>query len=353
VQPVTPGVAPLPLDRPLSPAQPVTPGVAPLPLDRPQPPVQPVTPGVAPLPADRPLSPVTPVQPVTPGVAPQPLDRPLSPAQPVTPGVAPLPLDRPLSPAQPVTPPGAGPETDPNRAPVLTPLPPSTPRLAPTPQGGVAPNRDSEFVPAPIQPVGGPAPIQPMQQPERLAPVPIGAAAQTETPPVVVLTPAGQPPLTPESRSYDEKMHMVKQGEDYRALSQQFYNSDRFAAALREYNRTRNPQATDNLRAGNEPLPNETILVPPIHVLEPRDGLAAAAKPLTPAAVAQPGMPYPTYRVSGDNENLRVVALRALNNGDRWMEIKQLNAFVNPEQPVPTGTVLRLPPDATVPAENR
>jgi hypothetical protein len=42
------------------------------------------------------------------------------------------------------------------------------------------------------------------------------------------------------------------------------------------------------------------------------------------------------------------LAQQTLGSGLRWQEIHDLNPSVNPMQPIPAGTVLRMPPNAKV-----
>ena len=52
------------------------------------------------------------------------------------------------------------------------------------------------------------------------------------------------------------------------------------------------------------------------------------------------------YEVQGANETLWEIAKKQLGGGQRWMEISRLNPDLDAKQPVPAGTVLRMPSDA-------
>ena len=62
---------------------------------------------------------------------------------------------------------------------------------------------------------------------------------------------------------------------------------------------------------------------------------------------------FPTYRVTRPGTFVYQVARETLNNGERWGDIYHLNTNITPERPLPLNAVLRLPPDARVPNENR
>jgi len=73
----------------------------------------------------------------------------------------------------------------------------------------------------------------------------------------------------------------------------------------------------------------------------PAPGVAVAPPP---AAGCQAPAPPHTYQVqSKDGEMMYRIAELQLGNGNRWMEIRDLNPSWRPDQPVPAGTVLLLP----------
>jgi nucleoid-associated protein YgaU len=49
------------------------------------------------------------------------------------------------------------------------------------------------------------------------------------------------------------------------------------------------------------------------------------------------------YQVASGGEMLLSIAERTLGNRDRWSEIYRLNPQVQPQYPIPAGTVLRMP----------
>ncbi len=64
--------------------------------------------------------------------------------------------------------------------------------------------------------------------------------------------------------------------------------------------------------------------------------------PLAPA----PG-PVQIYRVHGA-ETLRDIARRTLGSSDRWSDLHKLNPTLNPDEPLSSGTIVRLPGDACI-----
>jgi hypothetical protein len=287
-----------------------------------------------------PVAPVAPTPEVKPIPAPVPGNPGPPPVQPVVPGMPEVnPALQPLQPIQEQKPPAppvpAVPE--PNPPPVLKPLQPVILEGKPL----------TPITPEARPPVEGNPPAAPMP--------PVGAAPGAVTPVVSVPLPAAPlrplPPQTPQVNSYDEVVYFWKVGDTYGSVSAARYGTDKQAAALQEWNRM-HPNATDNVRQGGLPNPGEKIYLPPVHKLEGREG-AFVATPLVPGP--GPGGPSPApqnYRVVA-NENLLEVARRVFGNSDRWGDIRQLNPQVRADQPIPIGTILHLPADARVPAENR
>lgn len=138
-----------------------------------------------------------------------------------------------------------------------------------------------------------------------------------------------------------------KAGDTYESISREFYNDVRFAAALRAYNR-------------NKPLQGAgPIDVPPLHVIKrymPGGGMGA-----TPVSRPAPG-PDPgwapavsptrgdkTFRVPSGGMSMRGVARLLLGSEQRWQEVYDRNPHLRPDEILPAGTELRLPPDARLP----
>jgi hypothetical protein len=203
---------------------------------------------------------------------------------------------------------------------------------------------------------GPPPPAAPA--PARALP-PVGAVPAATSPPLVAPSPApvSRPPA-PQVESFDEETYSCRPGDTFESVTRAKYQSPKYAQALLLYNRA-HPVAGDSFQGGVTTLRiGQAIYLPPAAILEKRFG-DAIQNPVQPAASPErPSYSSPAppaagaYRVGGGGEYLRAVAMRALADSERWQEILRLNPSVNPAYPVPPGTVLRLPPDARVPAEN-
>lgn len=219
--------------------------------------------------------------------------------------------------------------------------------------------------------------------------LPVGAPATAVSPPIVVPGPGGGSvpkstptvPTIPQVESFDEETYACKAGDSFAAISKQKYLTECYAQALLVYNRN-HPQASDGVRQEPPLLSAGTpIFIPPVSILEKRyanliPNLSPIARP-TPPPLAQPvsrekptpltpsvppggggpggiAVTTPQYRVTGKNEMMWEIARKTLGQGERWQEIARLNAGSGwkAEFPIPVGAVLRLPPDAKVPAEN-
>jgi hypothetical protein len=175
------------------------------------------------------------------------------------------------------------------------------------------------------------------------------------------------PAAAPVKRdSFDEDWHTPRPGEglDYVAISREYYKTADYARALESYNRGR--------RDG-------IIRVPPTWVLEERFGGLIQKGDPPPAADARPtgnatlgaGTPTPAIATSGRRpappsvggastppiatsqdeykvtapagETIREIAQKVLGNANAWRRVWDLNQDVDPTQPIPAGTTLRLP----------
>jgi hypothetical protein len=166
--------------------------------------------------------------------------------------------------------------------------------------------------------------------------------------------------------SYDEETYTARPTDNFRTISQAYFQDQRYAQALWQFNRD-HPLATDQMRQGMDALPTGTnIYIPPLRILqkyysqaigepgpaqsEARGSFGSPPSLVTPAsAVAPVSQPrQPTYQVQGSGEMFRDIARKTLNDPDRWAEIYQLNRNYDPSQPVPAGTELHLPGGARV-----
>ncbi|MDY3555788.1 hypothetical protein R5W24_004934 [Gemmata sp. JC717] len=186
-----------------------------------------------------------------------------------------------------------------------------------------------------------PAPASP--QPGNTIPF-VKAAGTTEVKPTV-------PERAPKT-SYDVDIYHVKDGDTYESISQEWYNSKKYATALRSYNQSQSLQG------------GRYVNVPPKYVLErqfptvtggtngtraapPVDGAnwsAPATKP--PAGTSGRGV----YVVPRGGRTLQQIAYETMGDFQRWREISARNDHIpNTNQPLAEGTELKLPPDAKLP----
>jgi nucleoid-associated protein YgaU len=200
------------------------------------------------------------------------------------------------------------------------------------------------------------------------------------------------------------KVGTAPEDQSLAALSKHFYFTDRYAAALLQYNRDHH--LGDDALKRNPPVltPGTTIWVPQLEALKgrysnlegasvPSGGVAVpvvsaegqqrpapvvpgSPGPASPAAVpvvsgppadptpvpvaTPPGTAAPVvaaspaataakwYTVRPEGQYYSQIARETLGDGGRWADIYHLNPAIAPEQPIPGGTRIRLPADAKV-----
>lgn len=206
---------------------------------------------------------------------------------------------------------------------------------------------------------GGPAP--PPAVPPHGNPLAQPSASQSLVPPPPsIVRPAVGGSV--EVIQYDETRHRCMANDTFESISKSYYGDERYAQALKLFNRN-HALATDAMR-GDQPLQaGNAVYIPPADVLNRRypssiPGLTPLGKS-TSAATSGGTFPFKssppaagglkTYKVQAPaGEKMYEIAIRTLGNGDRWMEINQLNPGWRTELPIPQGTELRLPADAKV-----
>ncbi len=77
---------------------------------------------------------------------------------------------------------------------------------------------------------------------------------------------------------------------------------------------------------------------------------SAKAQPGEPPLAPAPG-PVQLYHVHG-KETLQEIARRTLGTGERWVDLHKLNPTLKPDEPLPSGTTVRLPADACVQSDD-
>lgn len=246
------------------------------------------------------------------------------------------------------------------------------PRFAPPPTGGnTASIPEHSAAPAAIAGTGTPAnpPV---------APVPLAAPPTVASPPIPVSgPPAGAPAaavvrppvfVDPRVESFDEETYVCKPSDTFQSICKDKYMTDKYANALLTFNRA-HPLAADGIR--NEPpvlKAGQPVYIPPMEILEKRYAslipdlaprAASEARPAVPAMSAPTLVPAPvpvagaamppsggqSYTVRERPETFYEIAQKQFGRAERWGAIWELNRseFPNPNQPLPLGTVVRLP----------
>jgi hypothetical protein len=208
-----------------------------------------------------------------------------------------------------------------------------------------------------------------------IPPVPLAAPATVASPPIPVGGPlsgapaavAIRPPVyvDPRVESFDEETYVCKSNDSFQSISRDKYTTDKYANALMTFNRA-HPLAADGIR--NEPptlKAGQPVYIPPLEILEKRypalipdlqprasiDPRPAVAAPQAPLATPASGNPIPangaagqSYTVHDKPETFYEIAQKLFGRPERWGAIWELNReFPNPNQPLPVGTVVRLP----------
>jgi hypothetical protein len=287
-------------------------------------------------------------------------------------------LDTPRPPIDSGTPPGSA-------APGGVNLGPPEARAIP-PVNGAAPNGvnpigsatpDPRFAPPPM---GNPVPDHPAGPAATVgagtqgnSPAPLGAPPIVASPPIPIggppagagaATVAIRPPVVvdPRVESFDEETYVCKPSDSFQSICKDKYLSDKYANALLTFNRS-HPLSADGIR--NEPpmlKAGQPVYIPPMEILEkrypslipdlqarapsavgtPMPGVAPLPSSPAPPAVASAA---PSYTVRERPETFYEIAQKVWGRAERWGAIWELNRgeFPNPNQPLPLGTVVRLP----------
>jgi hypothetical protein len=284
------------------------------------------------------------------------------------PVVAPAPLPEPpappapAAPTVPLNPPMTEPVAQPKRAVDMMPDPP-----APVP---------SPLNPSVTNPTGPNVTVIPASagSPSGASlEAPRGAAVPPQRDPFAA-TPKPMAPPEPRRDSYLEEQHRWRPGDNFAAISTQYYSTDKYATALQKYNRDY-PLATREMRQNPPALaPGQVVWVPPPRILE-RDyaGDIGGLTPVTPATptsrpTVEPVAPPPglansgfgnaagkMYRVRQPGESLQEIARRTLGDSGQALRVRGFNPTLSadPRLPIPPGTVLKLPNEARVEAADQ
>ncbi len=172
--------------------------------------------------------------------------------------------------------------------------------------------------------------------------------------------------VEPRVTSDTVRNYQIRGGETFASLSKAYYGSERYANALQAFNRDFNPSVGVNLQPGQiVRVPSEQLLqdryagaiapglgattvagigAAPVSISPPAP--VASSRPLNPPATADPTK---SYRVPAQGQFIFDIARQTMGDGNRWSEIYRLNPMVDPTQPIPGNTVLRLPSNANIP----
>ena len=162
-------------------------------------------------------------------------------------------------------------------------------------------------------------------------------------------------PETLAPKNYEEDWHTPKSGDTYAMISQEYYKTADYGPALEAYNKGR-------LKPGDS-----IVRVPPLWVLDEKHPALSTSKPERASAVeAKPtglkfdpvdssppaARPAPLavapaadeYVVKAtDGETIREVARKVFGDPNAWKRLYSINPDIDPTQPIPAGTTLRLP----------
>lgn len=253
---------------------------------------------------------------------------------PPAPAPAPLPPPEPTPPLKLETPPSPAPLPPPEATPPLKiePKKPSSPTIEP-----------KKIVPAPMEfnpVIPGTVEKEPLKSPEP-------GKIRVETP-AITIEPAAPQPSAPKIMEkpgdYTEDLYKGPQ-QTYAQISKQYYNSEAFASALEQYNKSSRKSASDPIR------------IPPIYVLQEQYAslIGTSSKAVTPAsglsspvsveAPVRPAAPVDdkVYIVETNNETLLSIARKKLGDRNAWERIANLNPQIDPDAPVAKGTRLQMP----------
>ena len=287
--PTNPDPTPAPAPPPMTPAQPPPMANPTLPPPATPPPSVPAPPAAPP------------ADPSPPPVLPPPLAPPA--AGPLPPPSVPAPpaAEDPMQHKEVVIPAASTPPTVPDLPP--PPAPPGPPPMQdappqPPPHVNVEPMPVHNDAPAPPSINLDPAPPKPIHEiniPARsgppLAPPPApGASVIAATPPGAARPPNPSAPSTPLVDSWDERTYVVRKDDTFAAVSQSFYKTEDYGAALEMYNRN-HPRASASLRSKGTLAEGDKIYIPEQRILEKRHADLVKPKPIcagrAPATLAR------------------------------------------------------------------
>ncbi len=287
---------------------------------------------------------------------------PASPAPPVAPNIIPAPVHQEqLQPVEPTPIPTPAPAAAlgspmiPNESKFVVKSEPAEDARRPATSGAAVP-----VIPQPtgLQPVPETKPVPPPMPPAEavIKPVPVIPPPPPESKPKeLVYTPSTDGTLQPTritpvaaSRITQVSQHsdtVVSEPSEmtFAELSDKYYRSTKYEAQLRQYNLNVPGGATEG--ANGKVAARQSVYIPDKNYFEQPTAPAPVAARATVAVSRPKGQLTKAYEVAEGGEYLENIAQVTLGNAARAQEIRNLNPRVN-QDPVPAGTLLKLPADA-------
>lgn len=144
---------------------------------------------------------------------------------------------------------------------------------------------------------------------------------------------------------FDVDLHDVRAGETYAAVSKLHFGDDRYADAIRAFNRGVSPDQVRQLQ------------IPPVHVLRKQSaqlagrssadtGIKPAEWTTAPAGRTETARGGKTYDVPPGGITLKGIAKLAYGDESQWVKLWDLNPKMKPDETLPEGTRVTVPADA-------
>jgi MraZ protein len=165
-------------------------------------------------------------------------------------------------------------------------------------------------------------------------PAPPAAPQQPPTLPAAVIpAPPSEPPPPPTVSS--EPKTADKAPEPLPAASDRFESPPTYNPTSPQWNAPTTPPPMPSVRADEKKVEAPAVVQASQVGEPPLAGLG----------------PIQVYRVRTPGETMRDIARRTLGAGERWTDVYKLNPSIHPEDSLKAGTVVHLPSDACMPAD--
>jgi MraZ protein len=233
----------------------------------------------------------------------------------------------------------------------------------PVPLAGPGPVEDKSQLPAMTPQAGfAPAPSPPVNPPSGLVPAHPPVAEKVRdalnrlVPPTSPAPPVGMTPMNPAAPPQPPMPQLGGPTPESAPQSVPTPPAPAPASAL--------APAQGLPPAPNPPQPTQPTLTPPVPPVAPPQHTEQARRPDPSPVRAEPAHsepgepplapapgPVQMYQVRYNAETLQDIARKTLGDGARWVDIHKLNPNLRPDAALAAGSVVRLPADACVPAE--